>query len=412
MPNSKNADTQTLTAGQSALWKYKAIYRQGDDRVGQWSNVVNSYKNIRHAMFSKKTKILKVLFVFTIFSSAFFTLQMPLFAYEYEIQGVMSYRFIDKASGSVLVDQEQEFSMAVNGCKWFLKKIPKKFIRAGKPRPMEDYTEASTDLTNFYFLVSFEGMVKTNANSLNTASGMIGNGIAPYGQDPTISLLWYAFGSGCYFQKQQANDAYIYGVASFKNPGFYSKDFRVKADWQLESVPPHLPQKIIFTGEYKFLHDNPDATFPEPLDPTNCIYTALEFTNVDGLTFPCKGIAEFPTTNSITPTFEFTVVGITSHNAREDYTVQIPGTALLSDFRPISKPLSIAVPTGPTKRWPNLDSSKGAYFKLIQNKKSLEPNSGSESAKIAKVCVLTVFCLTTGLFLTAFFWKLVQNKIK
>jgi hypothetical protein len=35
-------DTQPLpTAGQSAVWKYKAIYRQGDDRVGQWSDVVS-----------------------------------------------------------------------------------------------------------------------------------------------------------------------------------------------------------------------------------------------------------------------------------------------------------------------------------------------------------------------------------
>jgi hypothetical protein len=28
-------------AGQSALWKYKGIYLQGDDRVGQWSDVVS-----------------------------------------------------------------------------------------------------------------------------------------------------------------------------------------------------------------------------------------------------------------------------------------------------------------------------------------------------------------------------------
>jgi len=36
------ADTQPMpAAGQSALWKYKAIYRQGDDRVGQWSDVVS-----------------------------------------------------------------------------------------------------------------------------------------------------------------------------------------------------------------------------------------------------------------------------------------------------------------------------------------------------------------------------------
>jgi hypothetical protein len=28
-------------AGQSALWKYKAIYHQGDDRVGRRSDVVS-----------------------------------------------------------------------------------------------------------------------------------------------------------------------------------------------------------------------------------------------------------------------------------------------------------------------------------------------------------------------------------
>ena len=28
-------------AGQSALWKYKAIYKQADERVGQWSDVVS-----------------------------------------------------------------------------------------------------------------------------------------------------------------------------------------------------------------------------------------------------------------------------------------------------------------------------------------------------------------------------------
>ena len=35
-------DTAALpAAGQSALWKYKAIYLQGDSRVGQWSDVVS-----------------------------------------------------------------------------------------------------------------------------------------------------------------------------------------------------------------------------------------------------------------------------------------------------------------------------------------------------------------------------------
>jgi len=35
-------DTAALpAAGQAALWKYIGIYRQGDDRVGQWSDVVS-----------------------------------------------------------------------------------------------------------------------------------------------------------------------------------------------------------------------------------------------------------------------------------------------------------------------------------------------------------------------------------
>ena len=33
-------DTAPLpAAGQSATWRYRAIYRLGDERVGQWSNV-------------------------------------------------------------------------------------------------------------------------------------------------------------------------------------------------------------------------------------------------------------------------------------------------------------------------------------------------------------------------------------
>lgn len=35
-------DTQSFPApGQSALWKYKGIYHQGDQRVGQWSDVAS-----------------------------------------------------------------------------------------------------------------------------------------------------------------------------------------------------------------------------------------------------------------------------------------------------------------------------------------------------------------------------------
>ena len=33
-------DTAPLpAAGESALWRYRAIYRLGDERIGQWSNI-------------------------------------------------------------------------------------------------------------------------------------------------------------------------------------------------------------------------------------------------------------------------------------------------------------------------------------------------------------------------------------
>lgn len=36
-------DTTALpSAGQSALWKYKAIYRLHDEQVGQWSDVIST----------------------------------------------------------------------------------------------------------------------------------------------------------------------------------------------------------------------------------------------------------------------------------------------------------------------------------------------------------------------------------
>ncbi|HUZ07851.1 MAG TPA: hypothetical protein VMV89_10245 [Candidatus Paceibacterota bacterium] len=40
MPN-YNDPAPMPPAGQSALWKYKGIYIQADQRVGQWSDVVS-----------------------------------------------------------------------------------------------------------------------------------------------------------------------------------------------------------------------------------------------------------------------------------------------------------------------------------------------------------------------------------
>jgi hypothetical protein len=180
----------------------------------------------------------------------------PLLAYEYEVVGTLSYVYSESVTGDIIVDQEQNFSIEVSDCKFFLKKVPTKFIKFGKEAALEDYIVASTDLTNFYYLVSLESIVNSQINSkskqtntkaqpqkpLSGAAGIIGNGQIPYGTDPTINLIWYAFASGCYFKKE-VDDQFIFGITPFRNVGYYSQDFRVRAQWEIESAAPFLPKK-------------------------------------------------------------------------------------------------------------------------------------------------------------------------
>jgi len=270
---------------------------------------------------------------------------------------------------------------------------------------MEDYTVASTDLTNFYFLVSMDTIAKNgsnarlktnhNTNMLASASGFIGNGAIPYGTDPTISLIWYAFASGCYFQNDVKED-FIYGVTPFRNVGFYSQDFRVSAQWELESAAPFLPKNITFTGDYKFLNGKRDPNVPESLVSTDCVYRVLEFTNVDSLTLPRRGMAEFPCTNKIHTTFSFVVTGVSKQSVIPDFVVRIPSKALISDYRPISTTASIAVPTGPVTEWPQLNVTKSAYQRLLNTQKINAPQNPEARGFIVRVCLI-IFIIGSGI---------------
>jgi hypothetical protein len=325
-----------------------------------------------------------------------FVLKADLYAYEYEVKGTTSYRFIDRKKNITVVDQEQDFAISVSGNRWFLRETPVLFTQLGNRRPLPDYIEASSDLTNYYFLVSYATLAKQHPGALNTCAGTIGKGIFPYGQDPTISLLWYAFASGWYLREQTSG--FIYGVTPFRNPGYYSKDFRTSASWRLESFPPNLPEAIAFFGEYKFLQESPDPSFPEPLNATNCIYTALAFTNIGDMALPLQGEARFPTTNFVVTDFEFKVLSVARRSTVENFTIHIPGTAILSDLRPIAVDLPVAVPTGLVHGWPRLDASEDAYARLVQGKKLVQTRSRGNG--IARMCIVTLFVVITGLFIT------------
>jgi hypothetical protein len=322
-------------------------------------------------------------------------------AQEYEVRGSLSYRMVRKTSGVVLMDQEMDFMMAVDGCRWFLRQTPRSFSRMGQPRAMEDYVVASTDLTNFYFLVSMETMAKAQPEAsaerarapLNVGAGMIGSGTVPYGTDPTVILLWYGLASGCYFRLGVTNE-YIHGVVAFEEASYYGKDFRARGFWRLAPSPPYLPTSLVFTPDFRFLRDAPDRNFRKWPNPTNCVYSAFDFTNVGGLTVPRRARAEFPITNDLETTFEFTLATASARCSVKQFVPSIPpGSALISDYRTISGSTSQAVATGPTTNWPRLATSSAKLDIMLQQAAGAQRKTAARS--IVRVLILSV--VLTGL---------------
>jgi hypothetical protein len=184
--------------------------------------------------------------------------------------------------------------------------------------------------------------------------------------------------------------------------GYYSQDFRVRARWKLDSAAPFLPKQIIFTGEYKFLDGKSDPNVPESLVATNCIYRVLEFTNVDSLTLPSRGVAEFPSTNRIHTTFSFVVTRVSKTINTTNFAVQIPPSkALISDYRPISTIVSVAVPTGPILRWPEISVTKNAYQRLLKTQKP--PQNPEARGFLVKIFLILFIVASGGFALYAIF---------
>lgn len=316
-------------------------------------------------------------------------------AYGYEVQGTANYRTADKKTGDAFIEQNFDFVMWVDGCKWLLKKTPTLFTKNGKSQDLEDYIVASTDLTNFYYLVSMKGILESAQRrgaklppDINIASGMIGKGIAPYGKDPTVPLLWYALASGCYFQGTVTNQ-YIPGVFSFVNSRYYANDDRVEAAWSLDGRAPYLPKRIVFSGKYKFLQEHPDPGFSEWLYPTSCVYTALEFTNIGSLYLPKLAKAEFPNTNRFETTFQMHVASVAETSGEIDFKPALPGRSLISDYRSVTPYAPVVVPTDSKTEWPTLASTQAKSRQAAQVVKE-------SSNKRSHMRIIFVFCLLSS----------------
>ena len=282
---------------------------------------------------------------------------------EYEAEGTFAYRTTDSRTATVFMSQECNFRMSVSGARWFLVQTPTRSISEGQPSPMEAYSVFSSDGTNFYFVAVAPKAAADKAgnaraaNARNVAFATIRSGSVPVGTVPSVGLLWYALASGAYFARDVTNE-YVIGVSPFPDTEYYLEDFRTKAFWKLETQPPRLPRQITFTGDYMFLHQQPESGFEQHFRPTNWMYRSIEFTNVGDLWLPKQGAASLADSEPLQTSFRFAVTNLNRTCSVAIFKPKFPGPTAVSDYRAISIDHPAGVAAGILSDWPKAEATK------------------------------------------------------
>lgn len=324
-------------------------------------------------------------------------------AREFCVEGTMSLRTIVH-TGETVVEQDHHFSASVRDCNWYVKKVPINLMVQGTNVPGHDYSTASSDGTNFYHLVCFETIQKTKG-SKNTFAGAIGPGSVPFGiTDITMIILWYTFASSCYFDALQ--DSFVNPPTKFRDASAYAKDFRVKASWELASLPPFLPKRVAFGSVPRFQFELAASNDPLVRDFTNCLLTVQDTVRISGLEFPKAVDVQFFVKNptNLSDIFRDTTIRIHVTNILETAAVTnfggaMRGVSAVSDLRTISAATPFAVASGLVKAWPSLETSQAkARARLRGPRKSSVP-----------IVVVQGMILTLALFPAAYavrhMWK-------
>jgi RNA polymerase sigma factor (sigma-70 family) len=294
---------------------------------------------------------------------------------EYEAEGTMEYRTTDSRTATVFMSREYNFRMSVSGARWFLMQMPTRCIWEGEPSLMEAYSVASSDGTNFYFVTVAPEAAARAAKARNVAFATIRSGSVPVDTVPPVGLLWYALASGAYFARDVTNE-HVIGVSPFPDKKYYLKDFRTKAFWELEAQPPRLPRKLTFTGDYMFLHQQPDPGFQQHLRPTNWMYQSIEFTNVGDLWLPKQGAASLADFGPLQTTFRFAVTNLNRACSVAIFKPKFPGPTAVSDYRAISTELPVGVAAGIVSDWPKAEATKARAAKILRDRRVVGSRTG------------------------------------
>jgi hypothetical protein len=292
---------------------------------------------------------------------------------EFEVEGTIDYRIAGEA-GTDVVRRLDSFCVSVKGCAWHIKKIPALFVKGGvqQDRLPQSFV-AATDSTNFFYLVSHPtnriGVAGRRPQS--NATGLIGNGAVPYAvSDVTIIWLWYAFASHCYLS--EVDEPYLVPPLTLTDVSDYARDYRVSATWERSANAPRLPSSLVFGNRCRF-----QTNLTE--DFTNAVYHVSAFTNTRQFVIPSQADVQYfrcvlnsdGTVSSPVTTVPAASISITVTNVREkvslpSFAVDIEGTALLSDLRPLSTTLPHPVPVGLATNWPDPDHSRRTAEYLLR----------------------------------------------
>ncbi len=304
-----------------------------------------------------RTKIAACLFLLTL---SVLTSRTCASESEFVAEGVINYQVLS-FDGSVLVEQDDFITVSVRDCDWHIKKIPARFLKKGQEQPLAEYGIASSDTTNFYQLASFKRIVSTEPQKREAFAARIGPGGVPFGlSDPKYIILWYAFGSGCYFSTLTSN--LVNPPTILKSEEMYAQDFRVRGHWELESRPPFLPKFIAFDAPAAL------ATTTAGTDRghlTNCVFTVEEFTSQFGLALPKLVTVNFfgwhpmnPTTVIPTSRMRIVVSNFQAHVAVDNFRPDISEPAVISDLRTIASNTPFGVALRDSRNWPKIEDSK------------------------------------------------------
>jgi hypothetical protein len=338
---------------------------------------------------------------------------------QYELRGRVSYRL--GTEGAYLVEQEDDFTLSVNGCSWFLTKYPVLSLREGKPTARTNFFRtASSDGTNFYYLTSpYRNVGTTNedqrANSL--ATGRIGLGKVPYGIGDTATIMvWYALASGCYLSDLSGDR--IYPPTSFSNIGTFSSNFLVQALFSLQNESPHLPKSIVFFGLDKEVRAAEALRGQSAGVFTNCILSVKSYTNFEGFRFPQEVEVAYQTLSFISNAFVHTpggiirisIVGASRRCSVETFVPAIGEVVEIADLRTIRSEAPV-IGVIASKNWPPLVQTKSDYEIRLQDYQNTVTRKTEDAGK-SRNYIRSFRLLIIAILIVPAVWGLLKLKTK